>query len=65
LHQGSTLSFFAKPKIDGSMLYPLLLTLVGFLLYCLWIILEKARQELMFREKRQSWVKIQFEGEFK
>ncbi len=65
LHQGSTLSIFAKPKIDGSMLYPLLFTLVGFFLYCLWIILERARQELLFREKRQSWVRIQFEGEFK
>lgn len=65
LHQGSTLSIFAKPKIDGSMLYPLLVTMVGFFLYCLWIILEKARHELLFREKRQSWVKIQFEGEFK
>lgn len=63
LHQGSTLSIFAKPKIDSSMLYPLLLTLAGFFLYCIWIILEKARQELLFREKRQSWVKIQFEGE--
>lgn len=30
LHQGSTLSVFAKPKIDGSMLYPLLLTISGF-----------------------------------
>ncbi|MCE0724242.1 MULTISPECIES: heme ABC transporter permease CcmC [Legionella] len=65
LHQGSTLSVFAKPKIDGSMLYPLLLTISGFFLYCLWIILEKARQELLLREKRQAWVKIQFEGEFK
>ena len=65
LHQGSTLSVFAKPKIDGSMLYPLLLTIVGFFLYCLWIILEKARQELLIREKRQSWVKIQFEGDVK
>nr|WP_259293086.1 heme ABC transporter permease CcmC [Legionella bozemanae] len=65
LHQGSTLSVFAKPKIDGSMLYPLLLTIAGFFLYCLWIILEKARQELLLREKRQAWVKIQFEGEFK
>lgn len=62
LHQGSTLSVFAKPKIDVSMLYPLLLTITGFFLYCLWIILEKARQELLLREKRQSWVKIQFEG---
>lgn len=65
LHQGSTLSVFAKPKIDGSMLSPLLLTIAGFFLYCLWIILAKARQELLLREKRQSWVKIQFEGEFK
>ncbi|MCW8407926.1 heme ABC transporter permease CcmC [Legionella sp. PATHC035] len=65
LHQGSTLSVFAKPKIDGSMLYPLLLTITGFFLYSLWIILEKARQELLLREKRQSWVRIQFEGEFK
>lgn len=30
LHQGSTLSIFAKPKIDSSMLYPLLFTLAGF-----------------------------------
>ncbi|QMT60723.1 heme ABC transporter permease CcmC [Legionella sp. PC997] len=65
LHQGSTLSVFAKPKIDGSMLYPLLITIAGFFLYCLWIILEKARQELLIREKRQAWVKVQFEGEVK
>lgn len=64
LHQGSTLSVFAKPKIDPSMLYPLLLTITGFFLYSLWVILGKARQELLLREKRQAWVKIQFEGEF-
>jgi heme exporter protein C len=63
LHQGSTLSLFARPKIDERMLYPLLLTLIGFFLYCLWIILEKTRHELLLREKRQSWVKIQFEGD--
>ncbi|MDP3269392.1 MAG: heme ABC transporter permease CcmC [Legionella sp.] len=63
LHQGATLSVFAKPKIAVSMLYPLLLTLTGFFLYALWIILEKARNEVLLREKRQSWVKIQFEGE--
>lgn len=63
LHQGSTLSVFAKPKIASLMLYPLLLTLLGFFLYSLWIILEKARIELLFRERRQSWVKMLFEGE--
>lgn len=61
LHQGSTLSVFAKPKIATSMLYPLLLTLIGFFLYCLWIILAKARNEVLLREKKQSWVRIQFE----
>lgn len=65
LHQGSTLSVFAKPKIATLMLYPLLITLLGFVLYSLWIILEKARNELLFRERRKSWVKAQFEGELK
>lgn len=62
LHQGATLSAFAKPKIAPMMLYPLLLSLLGFLFYALWVILEKARSELLFRERRQSWVKTLFEG---
>lgn len=65
LHQGSTLSVFAKPKIDNSMLYPLLLSIIGFFLYSLWIILEKARQDVLLREKKQSWVKMQLDGELK
>lgn len=65
LHQGATLSAFAKPKIDISMLYPLLLTLLGFFFYCLWVILAKARTEVLLRERKQSWVKLQFEEEFK
>jgi heme exporter protein C len=63
LHQGSTLSVFSKPKMDLLMLYPLLLTLLGFLLYSLWIILEKARTELLYRERRKSWVKALFQGD--
>jgi heme exporter protein C len=45
------------------MLYPLLFTLLGFFLYSFWAILERARQELLVREKKQAWVKIQFEGD--
>ncbi|MFI4963222.1 MAG: cytochrome c biogenesis protein CcsA, partial [Legionellales bacterium] len=63
LHQGATLSAFSKPKIDSSMLSPLLLTLAGFFLYSLWVILEKARTEVLLREKRQSWVKALFTEE--
>lgn len=57
LHQGATLSAFAKPKIDASMLYPLLVTLAGFFLYCLWVLLHKARNEIVSRERKQLWVK--------
>ena len=58
LHQGSTLSVFSKPKIDSSMLYPLLLTLMGFSLYCAVVILLRARNELLWRERRQKWVGV-------
>lgn len=57
LHQGSTLTVFAKPKIAAPMLYPLLLTLAGFACFCLWIILQRAGSELLLRERRQRWVR--------
>lgn len=57
LHQGATLSVFAKPKIAAPMLYPLLLSIVGFALYCLWIVLHQARNEVLLRERRQHWVR--------
>ncbi|KTD03616.1 heme ABC transporter permease CcmC [Legionella feeleii] len=63
LHQGATLSVFAKPKIASTMLYPLLLTLAGFSFYCLWVMLHKARNELVLRERRQQWVKNLVERE--
>ena len=62
LHQGATISLMAKPKIDPSMFYPLLFTLVGFSLYCVLVIFQKTRNELILRERRQSWVKNLFEG---
>lgn len=62
LHQGATLSAFAKPKIEASMLYPLLVTLLGFFLYAVWFIMEKARNELLLRERRQTWVKTEFDS---
>lgn len=62
LHQGATLSLAAKPKIDSSMLYPLLLTLLGFSLYCVLLIVLKARHTLLWRERRQRWVRALLEG---
>lgn len=61
LHQGATLSLLSKPKIALPMLYPLIISLIGFGLYCLWSVFSKARQELLIRERRQAWVKILLE----
>lgn len=57
LHQGATLSLFAKPKIHADMAYPLWIMLVGFGLYSAWLIFYKTRNELLWREHQQSWVK--------
>lgn len=57
LHQGATLSLMSRPKIALPMLYPLLLTLLGFGLFCLWVIIERAQSSLLLREKKQRWVK--------
>lgn len=62
LHQGQTLSIFSKPKIDLSMLPPLLLVLLGLGFFCAWIILYHARQAILIREKRQQWVRTTIEG---
>jgi heme exporter protein C len=40
LHQGATLSKFAKPSIAPSMLYPLMVMCVGFLVLSLCIIVK-------------------------
>lgn len=55
LHQGTTL-LLAKPKIHSSMLYPLLLSLMGLLCFAGWAILSLAQSSLLRREYRQQWV---------
>ncbi|WP_058469863.1 heme ABC transporter permease [Legionella jordanis] len=61
LHQGATLTLFAKPKIAAPMLYPLLFSIIGFFLYAFWLILHKTRSELLIRERRHDWLKKMFE----
>jgi len=62
LHQGSSLSVFSKPSIEASMLYPLLIMLIGFTLFSGFIILSKARVMILKRERRQQWVRKLVEG---
>lgn len=63
LHQGATLSLFAKPKIASPMLYPLLIMIAGFFTMSMYFILEGARIKLVDREKKQQWVNLLFTGE--
>jgi len=56
LHQGATISRFAKPAIAPSMLYPLLAMILAFVAYYLLVMLLKARTEILARERRSAWV---------
>ncbi len=57
LHQGATLSKFAKPTIAPSMLYPLLAMIAAFLCYFFAIMFLRSRTELLKREAQNAWVK--------
>lgn len=57
LHQGQTLSVFAKPKIDVTMLYPIVIMLFGFVSYVAWSVLMRARAEILQINHRQVWIK--------
>lgn len=57
LHQPATIKITeASAAIDASMLYPLLLSMMGF--YCFFgvLVLMASRNEVLFREQRSRWV---------
>ncbi|GLS27474.1 heme ABC transporter permease [Marinibactrum halimedae] len=57
LHQPATIKFTSESTIDPSMLYPLLIMVIGFYaLYALALIL-RTRVEILKRERRTKWVK--------
>jgi heme exporter protein C len=56
LHQGPSISKFAKPSIDSSMLWPLLLMMVAFILYFLAILCDRVRAEILKRERDAKWL---------
>jgi heme exporter protein C len=57
LHQGPTLSQFAKPTIAPAMLYPLLAMIVSFWLFYTVILLIRLRSQILLREIKSNWVK--------
>ena len=57
LHQGATVTKFAAPSIHLSMLIPLLLMALAFKLFYLFVVLMRARCELLDRERESAWVR--------
>lgn len=56
LHQGATLSKFAKPAMHPSMLWPLLISIAAFGLMFLWLASLKMRTLIWTHEQDASWV---------
>ncbi len=62
LHQGPTVSKMDKPSIDISMLWPMLVMAVAFKFYYAIAMLQRARTELVIRERNSQWVKTLLES---
>ncbi|PJC88241.1 heme ABC transporter permease [Vibrio sp. HA2012] len=56
LHQGATITKFEKPSMSGSMLWPLIINIVGFLFFTIVVTLIRFRNELLLRESHRPWV---------
>lgn len=57
LHQGASITKFDKPSIHISMLIPLLMMAVAFKLFFFTHLLMRARNVLIQREQKSTWVK--------
>ncbi len=57
LHQGATITKFAKPSMDSSMLYPLLGMLLGMVALSIWIIGSRLQAEILQNSAEQAWLK--------
>lgn len=56
LHQGPTLSQFAKPTIAPAMLYPLLAMIAAFMLFYGLLLIARMRNQILWRERGSQWV---------
>lgn len=58
LHQGATLKLIGPSLIEKSMLYPLFSMLGAFFGYYLFVLLLRIRTEILWRERKSNWVKL-------
>ncbi|NAW68738.1 heme ABC transporter permease [Vibrio sp. V27_P1S3P104] len=56
LHQGASITKFAKPSISSDMLWPLLICIVGFAFFFVAVTLIRLRNEIIQRESQRPWV---------
>ncbi|MGB1271443.1 MAG: cytochrome c biogenesis protein CcsA, partial [Endozoicomonas sp.] len=57
LHQGATLKLTEKPSMAPEMLWPLLLSILGFYLFFTLVMVLRLRVEILNREHRTRWVR--------
>ncbi|WP_407331045.1 heme ABC transporter permease [Enterovibrio sp. 27052020O] len=57
LHQGATITKFAKPSIASEMLWPLLLNLFGFAFFFGAATLMALKNQILQRESHRPWVR--------
>lgn len=58
LHQGATISKFAKPAMDTEMLWPLLVMIFAFAALLGGLTLMSFRNEILARESHRPWVAL-------
>ena len=57
LHQGATVAKFDKPSMHIDMLIPLLVMAVAAKLFYAAVVLVRARNEVLMRERNRQWVR--------
>jgi heme exporter protein C len=56
LHQPASIKFVGKSTIDPSMMYPLLVMVIGFYVFYALLLILYTRMEILRRESRTQWV---------
>lgn len=57
LHQGPSISQFAKPTIAASMLHPLLAMIAAFILFYFLLLIIRVRNQILLREINSHWTR--------
>jgi len=57
LHQGATIAKIGKPSMPASMLWPLLMMLLGFMCFYGAVVCMRLRGEVLNRERQSAWVR--------